>query len=176
MDSAKKKKKSLQWRIQAKNADMQRARLAKVGPEILPLSSTISQKVKLKVLGAHLCPILCELIDCSLPGSSVHVILQARKLEWAAILISWPSEQPGKPWRLLQFMSFESVILSDYINLCDPLLLPSIFPNIRVFSSVLTFLTRWPKYWSFSFILSLPMNIQGWFPLGLIGLIFLLSK
>ena len=80
---------------------MQRTRLAKVGPEILPLSSTISQKVKRKVLVTHLCPILCEPIDCSLPGSSVHRILQARKLEWAAILISLPSELPGKPWRLL---------------------------------------------------------------------------
>ena len=60
---------------------------------------------------------------------------------------------------------------------CPLLLLPSIFSNIRVFSSELVLHIRWPKYWSFSFSISLlPMNIQGWFPLGLTGLLSLLSK
>ena len=56
------------------------------------------------------------------------------------------------------------------------LLLPSIFLSIRVFSSGLAFSIRWPKYWSFSFSKALPMNIQGWLPLGLTGLISLLSQ
>ena len=45
-------------------------------------------KVKVKSEVAQLCPILCDLADCSLPGSSVHGILQARILEWVAISFS----------------------------------------------------------------------------------------
>ena len=52
---------------------------------------------------------------------------------------------------LLKLMSIESVIPSNYIILCHPLLLPSIFPSIRVFSSELALPIRWPKCWSFSF-------------------------
>ena len=48
-------------------------------------------------------------------------------------------------------MSTESVIPSNHLILCRPLLLPSIFPNIRVFSSESALCIRWPKYWSFSF-------------------------
>ena len=52
---------------------------------------------------------------------------------------------------LLQFMSIESVMLSSHLILCCLLLLlPSIFPNIRVFSKELALKIRWPKYWSFS--------------------------
>ena len=59
---------------------------------------------------------------------------------------------------------------------CLLLLLPSILPSIRVFSNELALCIRWPKYWSFSFTSVLPMNIQGWFPLGLTGSIALLSN
>ena len=53
---------------------------------------------------------------------------------------------------LLKLMSIESVIPSNHPILCHPLLLlPSIFPSIRVFSSELALPIRWPKYWSFSF-------------------------
>ena len=55
-------------------------------------------------------------------------------------------------WSLLKFMSIQSVISSNSLLFCHPiLLLPSIFPNIRVFSS------EWPKYWSFGFSFS-PFN------------------
>ena len=54
------------------------------------------------------------------------------------------------PWSLLRFMSIESVMPSNHLILCHPLLLPSIFSSIRVFSNELAFLIRWPKYWSFS--------------------------
>ena len=60
-----------------------------------------------------------------------------------------------------------------------PYPLPSIFPGIRVFFSELTLHTRWPKYWSIGISASasvLPMNTQGWFPLGLTDLISLQSK
>ena len=58
-------------------------------------------------------------------------------------------------WRLLKLMSTESVIPSNHLVHCHPLLLlPSVFPSIRVFSSELALLIRWPKYWSFSFSIS----------------------
>ena len=53
---------------------------------------------------------------------------------------------------LLKFMSVKSVMLSNHLNLCRPLLLlPSIFPSIRVFSSESALRISWPKYWSFNF-------------------------
>ena len=59
---------------------------------------------------------------------------------------------------LLKFMSIESVMPSNHLILCRPLLfLPSIFPSIRVFSSESVLPIRWPKYWSFSFSIS-PSN------------------
>ena len=57
-----------------------------------------------------------------------------------------------------QLMSIESVMPSNHLILCRPLLLlPSIFPSIRVFSSESVLCIRWPKYWSFSFNIS-PSN------------------
>ena len=80
-------------------------------------------------------------------------------------------------WSLLKLMAIESVMPSNHLILYRPLLLPpSIFLSIRVFSSESVLCIRWPKYWSFSFSISLPMNIQGWFPLRLADLISLLSK
>ena len=59
---------------------------------------------------------------------------------------------------LLKLKSIESVMPSNHLNLCCPLLLlPSIFPSIRVFSNESALLIRWPKYWSFSFNIS-PSN------------------
>ena len=56
---------------------------------------------------------------------------------------------------LLKLMSIKSVMPSSHLFLCHPLLLlPSIFPSIRVFSSESALLIRWPKYWSFSFNIS----------------------
>ena len=52
---------------------------------------------------------------------------------------------------LLKLMSIESVMPSNHLILCRPLLLPSIFPSIRVFSNESALRVRWPKYWSFSF-------------------------
>ena len=61
---------------------------------------------------------------------------------------------------LLKFMSIESVLLSNHLILCLFLLLPWILPSIRVFSHELVLHIRWPKYWSFSFRIILPNNIQ----------------
>ena len=61
-------------------------------------------------------------------------------------------------WSLLRFMSIESVMPSNHLILCRPLLLPPlVFPSIRVFSNESVLHIRWPKYWSFSFNIS-PSN------------------
>ena len=61
-------------------------------------------------------------------------------------------------WSLLKLMSIESVMPSNHLILCCPLLLlPSIFPSIRIFSNESVLPIRWPKYWSFSFSTS-PSN------------------
>ena len=63
-----------------------------------------------------------------------------------------------KSQNLLKFMSIESVMPTNHLILCHPLLLlPSVFPGIRVFSNESVLHIRWPKYWSFSFSIS-PSN------------------
>ena len=82
---------------------------------------------------AQSCPNLCDSMDCSTPGFSVHHQLQS----------------------LLKLMSIDLVMPSNYLILCRPLfLLPSIFPSIRVFSNESALCIRWPKYLSFSFSIS----------------------
>ena len=79
---------------------------------------------------------LCDPMNRSTPGLPVH------------------HQLPG----LLKFMSIESVMPSSHLILCRRrLLLPSVFPSIRVFASESTLHMRWPKYWSFSFCIS-PSN------------------
>ena len=99
-------------------------------------------KKKLDILGIQFssvtqsCPTICDPINHSTPGLPVHHQLPE-------------SSQP---------MSIESVMPSNHLILCCPLLLlPSIFPSIRVFSSNSALRIRWPKYWSFSFNVS-PTN------------------
>ena len=83
------------------------------------------------------CLTLCNPVDCSMPGLPVSIT---------------------NSWSLPKLMSIESVMPSNHLTLCRPLLLlPSIFPNIRVFSNESAFHIRWPKYWSFSFSIS-PSN------------------
>jgi len=78
---------------------------------------------------------LCDPMGCNMPGFPVLHFSQS----------------------LLKLMSIESVMLSNHLILCCPLLLLSIFPGIRVFSSESAPHIRWPKYWSFSFSIS-PFN------------------
>ena len=141
----------------------------------------------------------CDPMDCGLPGSSVHGILQARILEWVAMPSSRGYSQPRHQthishvscmgrwvlyhcyfccccsitkswltafswtvasqaplsstisWSLLKFGSIESVMRSNHLILCCPLLLlPLVFSSIRVFSNESALCIRWPKYWSFS--------------------------
>ena len=86
--------------------------------------------------------------------------------------LSIPSSQS-----LLRLMSIKLEMPSKHLILCCPLLLlPSIFPSIRVFSSESVLCISWPKYWISASASVLSMNIQDWFPLGLTGLISLQSK
>ena len=81
------------------------------------------------------------------------------------------SQSPLKP------MSIESMMPSNHLILCRPLLLlPLIFPSIRVFSNESALHIRWPKYWSFSFNISPSNEHQDWSPLGWNGWISLQSK
>ena len=95
-------------------------------------------------------------MDCSMPGFAVHH--QFTELAQTHVHRIGDAIQP-------------------FILCHPPLLLPSIFPSIKVFSNESVLWIRWPKYWSFSFPASvLPMNIQDWFPLGWTDWIFLQSK
>ena len=85
-------------------------------------------------------PTLCNPMDCSMPASL----------------------SVTNSWSLLKLMSIESVMSSNHLILCRPLLLlPSIFPSIRIFSSETVLRIRWPKYWSFSFSISLSNEYSG---------------
>ena len=78
---------------------------------------------------AQSCPALCEPMDYSAPGFPVHHQLRS----------------------LLKLMSTNTVMPSNHLILCCSLLLPSIFPSIRVFSKESVLCIKWPKYWSFNF-------------------------
>ena len=83
---------------------------------------------------------------------------------------------------LPKLKSIELVMPFNHLILCHPLLLSSNFPSISLFSNELGFSSesalciRWLKDWSFSFGISPSKSIQGWFPLRMTSLIFLLSK
>ena len=91
-------------------------------------------------LVAQLCLTLCDPMDCSTPGFPVlHHLLE-----------------------LLKLMSIESVMPFNHLILCHSLLLlPSIFPSIRVFSNESALCIRWPKYWSFSFCITPSIEYSG---------------
>ena len=89
--------------------------------------------------GSQLCPTLCDPLDCSMPGLSVHHKL----LDFIQTHVHWVSD---------------TIQPSNHLTLCHPLLLPpSIFPSIKVFSNESVLHIRWPKYWCFSFNIS-PSN------------------
>ena len=73
-------------------------------------------------------------------------------------------------WSSLRLTSIEPVMPSSHLILCHVLLLlPSIFPSIRVFSKESVLHISWPRYWSFYLGSVLPMTIQDWFPLNWLG-------
>ena len=83
-----------------------------------------------------------------------HSVMSDSATPWAAARQASPSISNSQS--LLKLMSIESSMPSNHLILCRPLLLqPSIFPSIRVFSNESVFRIRWPKYWSFSFSISI---------------------
>ena len=88
-----------------------------------------------------------------------------------------PSLSITNSWSLLKLTSIESVMPSNNLILCRPLLLlPSIFFSIRVFSDESVLHIRWPKYWSFSLSISPSNEYSGLISFGWTGWISLLSK
>jgi len=87
---------------------------------------------------------------------SCHSVMSNSATPWTAACQA--SLSMNNSWSLLKLMSIELVMPSNHLILCCPLLLlPSIFPSIRVFSSELVLCIRWPVYWVFSFSFS-PFN------------------
>ena len=137
-------------------------------------------KVKSESEVAQSCPTLRDPMDCSLPGSSVHGF--SRQEYWSGVPLPSPSSVTSgvqlfvTPWAvacqaylpitnsqsLLKLISIESVMPSDHLILCHPLLLPpSIFPSIRVFSNDSALHIRWPKYSRSSVNISLSNEHSG---------------
>ena len=113
------------------------------------------QATNISSVQSQLCLTLCKPMDCSTPSLP-------------DITISWS---------LLKLMSIESVMLSNHLTLCRPLLFPpSIFPSIKVFSIESVLLIRWPKYWSFSFSISPSNEYSGLISFRIDWLISLQSK
>ena len=113
----------------------------------LPQCSSVVQSLN--------CVQLCNPLDCNTPGFPV----------------------PHHLSEFTQTLNIESVMPSKHLILsCSLLLMPSIFPSIRVFSSELALHIRWPKYWNFSLSISPSNEYSRLFPLGLTGLISLLSE
>ena len=90
--------------------------------------------------------------------SSVQLLSHAWLFATPCTIVCEASLSITKSQSLLKLMSIESVMPSNHLILCHPLLLPpSIFPSIRVLSNESVLRIRWPKYWSFSFSIS-PSN------------------
>ena len=98
------------------------------------------------------------------------------------LVTPWTVAQQASPsitdsQSLLKLMSIESVMPSNHLILCYPLLLPpSIFPSITVFSSESVLCIRWPKYWSFSFSINPSNEYSGWISFRIDWLDLLQSK
>ena len=122
-----------------------------------------------------------QLLNLSgLPLQSVQLLshVQLFATPWTTVL-GQTSLSITSSWNLLKLMSIESVMPSNHLILCCPLLLlPLIFPSIRVFSHESVLCIWWPKYWSFSFSISPSNEYSGlisfkidWFDLLAVHLI-----
>ena len=104
-----------------------------------------------------LCQSLLTVFSSVQSLSHVQVFATPWTTAYQASLCITNSRSPPKP------MSIESVMPYNHLILCHPLLLlPSIFPSIRVFSKESVLCIRWSKYWSFASASLLAMNIQDW--------------
>ena len=120
-----------------------------MNPRYLPLNFQFSSV-------AQSCLNFCDPMTCSTPGLPVQHQLQS----------------------ILKLMSIELVMPSNHLILCSCpfLLLPSVFPSIRVFSNESVLCIRWPKYWTFSFNINPSNEHRGLISFGMDWLDFLASK
>ena len=115
--------------------------------------------------------ILCTVNNCTGPILKVlslnnMVVVQSISRVWLFVTPWTVAHQASLyftiSWSLLKLMSIDSVMPSNHLILCHPLLfLPSIIPSIRVFCNESAFHIRWPKYWNFSFSISLSNDYSG---------------
>ena len=114
--------------------------------------------------------------------SKLHiVVIQSLSGIWFFAISLTIAHQPPLYFTIsqsfLKSMSTESVTISNHLILwCPLLLLLSIFPSVRVFSSESALHIRWPNIEASASVSVFPMNIQGWFPLWMAGFIYLQSK
>ena len=113
-----------------------------------------------------------QLLPCSSVQSLSHVRLFA--IPWTAA--HQASLSITNSWSLPKLTSIELVMPPNHLILCHPLLSPSIFPSIRVFSNESGLCIRWPKYWNFSFSISPSNEHPGLISLGWRGWISLQSR
>ena len=100
--------------------------------------------------------------QCINPLSSVEFLSHVRLFVTPLAAACQSSLSINNSRSSLKLMSIESVMPSKHLILCHPLLLlPSIFPSIRVFSNESTLHIKWPKYWSFSFSISTANEYLG---------------
>ena len=122
--------------------------------------------------GKHLKPIICRYLPAGI-GVLSERLYQFSSVQWLSpvqlFVTSWTAALQAflsiiNCQTLLKHMFIELVMPSKHLILCHPLLLlPSIFPSIRVFSSESVLRIRWPKYWSFSFSISPSNEYSGLF-------------
>ena len=97
-----------------------------------------------------------------LPGPSPSPWVSSNSYPLSRLSLCLMSIESAISLSLLKFMSIESVMPSNHLILCRPLLLlPSVFPSIMVFSNESALCIRWPKYWTFSFSISLFNEYSG---------------
>ena len=121
---------------------------------ILPLISWVTLFQSFHLIKLHIWPIVSSHLN-SVQFNCVQLFLTP----WIAACQA--SLSIINFWSLLKLMCIKLLMPSNHLILCHPLLLPSIFPSIRVFFSESVLHIRWSKYWSFSFIISPPNEYSG---------------
>ena len=104
---------------------------------------------------------------CVSEGICILVVVVVQSLSHVWLFVTpWTTAHQASlsstdSWSLLKFTSIELVMLSNHLIVCHSLLLPSVFPSIRVFSREPALRIRWPKYWSFSFSINASNKYSG---------------
>ena len=121
---------------------------------------TSSVQLKLRGIAGHKLHIYILKVSRQVPQATIVVVQLLSRVQ--LFVTSWTAARQASlsfiSWSLLKLLSVELMMPSNHLILCHSLLLlPSIFPSIRIFSSESVLCIRWPKYWSFSFSIS-PCN------------------